>query len=136
MGLMPNLGGLDVAKTVGEFKDAMITMVTLLRETNRKLDTLIEIEQAKATAQHNERPAALCLDCEDVGRLLCHTHGPAANRVWEKIQDVPEGVYVRDIDGATWHWEGGELYEGNVPWGTISSTHNSTFGPFTEVANR
>ncbi|AEO94007.1 hypothetical protein MURDOC_87 [Mycobacterium phage Murdoc] len=73
MGLMPNLGGLDVAKTVGEFKDAMVTMVALLRETNRKLDTLIEIEQAK-------QAPPTCLDCEDNGRLRCHEHGPAALR--------------------------------------------------------
>ncbi|QFP96734.1 hypothetical protein SEA_JACKSPARROW_41 [Mycobacterium phage JackSparrow] len=54
-------------------------------------------------------------------------------RVWERIQDVPAGVDVRDIDGDTLHWAGGELYIGDFRWGPISFTHNSTFGPFTEV---
>ncbi|AUX82427.1 hypothetical protein SEA_CIAO_39 [Mycobacterium phage Ciao] len=54
-------------------------------------------------------------------------------RVWERIQDVPAGVYVRDIDEDTLHWADGELYIGDFRWGPISFTFNSTFGPFTEV---
>ncbi|AXH67965.1 hypothetical protein SEA_SIBS6_40 [Mycobacterium phage Sibs6] len=49
----------------------------------------------------------------------------AEPRVWERIQDVPAGVDVRDNDGNTWHWVGGE---NQVP-GDVADT----FGPFTEV---
>ncbi|AHK12094.1 hypothetical protein PBI_ALSFRO_43 [Mycobacterium phage Alsfro] len=56
-------------------------------------------------------------------------------RVWEKIQDVPEDVVVRDSNSDIWFWAGRELYHeaSGAPWGWASSTRYAKSGPFTKV---
>ncbi|QFP94699.1 hypothetical protein I5G59_gp79 [Mycobacterium phage LilMcDreamy] len=53
---------LDIGHTVNEF-------LTLLREMNSKLDTLIEIERDRAGLP-------TCAECDVKGRLHCRLHGP------------------------------------------------------------
>ncbi|UOW92976.1 hypothetical protein SEA_LEOPARD_100 [Mycobacterium phage Leopard] len=78
MGFMPNIGGLDIVKTVNEFKGIMLTIVDRLEEVSKKLDVLIKIETAKLP----EHIHSGCDECELVGRLLCSTHKPGSVAAW------------------------------------------------------
>lgn len=56
-----DLGGLNIAETVGEF-------LTTLKDMNAKLDTLIELQRGDL---------ADCAECDVRGTLNCRKHGPA-----------------------------------------------------------
>ncbi|AGT12986.1 hypothetical protein KAYACHO_82 [Mycobacterium phage KayaCho] len=77
MGLLPKID-LDIAHTVNEF-------LTLLKDMNQKLDTLIDLQRDAASADRLARAtdrrqaadaAPVCGACDQIGRLLCPDHGP------------------------------------------------------------
>ncbi|MBN7517063.1 DUF6378 domain-containing protein [Mycobacteroides abscessus] len=54
-------------------------------------------------------------------------------RVWDKIRQVPDDVWVKDCEGDKFIWRDRKLYYGSRPWGDVSIHFDNGLGPFTEV---
>lgn len=66
-------------------------------------------------------------------RLVDTVKAETVPRVWDKIRQVPDDVWVKDCEGDKFIWRDRKLYYGSRPWGDVSIHFDNGLGPFTEV---
>lgn len=121
----------DIAKrwTI-ELEDRLSSPVTALDVA--RMMTQLKMSRSRSTYHRDSYvDGAGYLGLTD--RLVDTVKAETVPRVWDKIMQVPDDVWVKDCEGDKFIWRDRKLYYGSRPWGDVSIHFDNGLGPFTEV---